>query len=306
MSQPAELVFRAAFHDFEVTLLQLASYGTGLAFAHYDAVNGADGRNFRRRSSKEDFIGDVKDLARQHLLDHRNSAFFGELDDGSAGDPRQHGRPERRRIDLSVAHHKNIFSAAFADVARVVQRSAFHVAIGDGFHLDELRVHVIGGSLGHGGQRIGRDAVPGADADIHALLQRLIAQVLAPLPGQQVNLYRVLQRTHAQAVVAAENQRADVARADAVDADQVDHGLSKLLARKAGLRAINFGRIQQAADVRVQVEDGRALRRLIGADALKQAGAVADHVGGYMDSGLAPGDELAVVPDFFIEVQCHK
>ena len=39
-------------------------------------------------------------------------------------------------------------------------------AVDVGFHLDELRVHVIGARLGHGRQRIGRDPRPGRNADV--------------------------------------------------------------------------------------------------------------------------------------------
>ena len=188
----------------------------------------------------------------------------------------------------------------------MVQRNAFHVAVGDGFHLDELGVHVIARGLGHGRQRVGRNAVPGTDADVHALLQRLVAQILAPLPGQQIDFHGVLQRTDAQAFVAAENQRADVAGLHVVHADQVNHRLPQLLPGKAGLRAVDLGGIHQAVDVGAQVQDGCTLRRVIGADAFKQAGAVADHVRGYMNSCIVPGDEVAVVPDLFVKVQCHK
>ena len=64
---------------------------------------------------------------------------------------------------------KDVLARAFADVTVGVQRDAFGVAVGDGLHPDELRVHVIRAGLGQRGQRIGRHAGPTRDADVHAL-----------------------------------------------------------------------------------------------------------------------------------------
>ena len=100
----------------------------------------------------------------------------------------QHRRAQRRSVDLAVAHHENVLAGALADIARGIEGDAFDVAVGDGFHLDQLRVHVIGPGLGHGGQGIGRHAVPTGDAHVHALGQRFLAQVLAPFPTGDVDL----------------------------------------------------------------------------------------------------------------------
>ena len=47
----------------------------------------------------------------------------------------------------------------------------------------------------------------------------------------------------------------------------------------------------------LEAEDGRALGRLVAADALEDAGAVVQRVGEDVDLGLGPGHELAVHPD---------
>ena len=46
-------------------------------------------------------------------------------------------------------------------------------------------------------------------------------------------------------------------------------------------------------------EDGRPVLRLVGADALEDAGAVVEAVAEYVDLGVVPSDELAIHPDRF-------
>ena len=97
--------------------------------------------------------------------------------------------PERRGLQHAVANHKKIFAGAFADVAVHVERDAFGVAVEDGFHLDELRVHVIRAGLGHRGQGVRRNARPGRNADVHSFT-RVGAQILAPRIIADVDLDR--------------------------------------------------------------------------------------------------------------------
>ena len=75
----------------------------------------------------------------------RNAQVAGDLQHRLAGDAGQHGIAQRRRIQHAIAYHENILSRAFADVSVSIERDAFDVAVDDGFHLDELRVHVVGG-----------------------------------------------------------------------------------------------------------------------------------------------------------------
>ena len=44
-----------------------------------------------------------------------------------------------------------------------------------GFHFDQRRIGIVRGALGHGRERIGRAPLPGADAHVDALFQRLLA-----------------------------------------------------------------------------------------------------------------------------------
>ena len=69
-----------------------------------------------------------------------------------------------------VAHDEQVLPAAFADEAGDVERDALRCSRRDGFHLDELRVRVVGRGLGHRRERVRRHAIPRADAHVHALL----------------------------------------------------------------------------------------------------------------------------------------
>ena len=131
--------------------------------------------------------------------------------DRIARDAGQSGIRKRRRDDRAVHHHENVFAGAFADVAVHIERDAFRVAVHFRFHADELRVHVVRGGLGHLRQRVGRRAVPGADADIDAAAQRFFAEIFSPLPAGQIDFDRTALRIDADVAIAAQNDRADVA-----------------------------------------------------------------------------------------------
>src|SRR5712692_11593069 len=141
--QPAVLIFGTSFDDGEEFFLKSPGDGPGLAAADHDSVNGADGSYFGGGPGKENFVGDIEHFAGNHLLDQRVAELPRQRDDGVARDARQNRGPERRRKDLAVPDHEDIFPAAFADVPRSVERDPFDVAVDLGLHLDELGVHVI-------------------------------------------------------------------------------------------------------------------------------------------------------------------
>ena len=68
---------------------------------------------------------------------------------------------------------------------------------------------------------------------------------------------------------------------------------------------VDPGRVVEAAHVRVEPEAGGALRRLVAARALEDAGAVVDHMRCRVDGGVGPIDELAVHPDFAVTGEGH-
>src|SRR5437868_5222748 len=174
----------------EEFVLQLAGDRAGYAFADLDVVDGTDGCDFDGGAGKEDFVDDVEHFARDYLLLHRDLQVFGDFHDRVAGDAGQNAGGEWGSVQSAVVDQENIHAGAFADVAVGVKGNAFGVAVEAGFHADQLRIHVVGGGLGHGGQRIGCDAGPRADADIDTFGERFRAEVGSPGPASHVDVDR--------------------------------------------------------------------------------------------------------------------
>jgi len=223
--EPAVRIGLAAIDDGEERLLQLLRDGAAVPLAHRDAVHRANRRDLGGGAGEKRLVGDVEHLARDHLLDDFYAQILRDLDHRSAGDSRQHGVAGRRRPQPALAHEKEILARTFTDVAGGVEGDAFGIAVDQGFHLDQLRVHVIGAGFGQRGQRVRRQPVPTRNAHIHALRHRLFAQVLAPLPAGDVDVDRIVERVHAHFAVTAEHDRAHVAGGHPVHAHQLDHRL---------------------------------------------------------------------------------
>src|SRR5579859_5405792 len=167
--QPVVAVGPGAAGYGEEFFLQLTGDGAGDAFAHLDVVDGTDGCDFDGGAAEEDFVDDVQHLAGDDLFLHRDFQVFGDFHDRVAGDAGQDAGGQGRSVKRAVVDQGHVHAGTLADMAIGVERDAFGVAVEAGFHADELRIHVIGGGFGHGRKSVGRNAGPGADADIDAL-----------------------------------------------------------------------------------------------------------------------------------------
>ena len=284
----------------EEFLLQLLRDRAAPSLADRNAVHRADGRDLGGGAGEEYFIGDVQQFPRDDGLHYRDSKVARQRDDAVAGDAREHRSAQRRREDLAVAHHEDVLARSFADVAGGVQRDALAVAVDQSFHLDELRVHVIGARFGEGGQRVRRDAGPTGDAHVHALHERFLAEVLAPFPARDVNVDGVLEPVDPDFPVTAQRDGAEIARIHLVQPHQFLHRLGQLGRREADVvHAVNLGGIQHAPDVLVQTEDGRSGGRGVAPDTFEYRGAVVHHVREDVDRGFFPRDEAPVMPNLF-------
>src|SRR5438445_3368812 len=271
-----------------------------------DAVDRTQGRDFRGGAGEEDFVGDVEHLARNHLLADRNAKIFAKCDDAAASDAGQDARGQRRRMNGAIADNEDIFAGTFADVAVRIERDALGIAIGERFHADKLRIHVIRAGFGDGRKGVRRQARPGTDANVHALLERFGAEIGSPFPAGQVNFDGAGKRIDVDVGVAANHQRADVTGAEAIFAHDFVGGRTKLLDRVGALHALNMAGVDQALHVFAQAKSRRAMLGFVAADALKNRRAVADDVGEHIDLRFVPGDQFAVVPDPFGLFECHR
>src|ERR1700751_1659662 len=293
--QPLVAIGLLAFDDrVELFLDRLGDRSHG-ALAYFDLVDGADRRYLGGGAGEKGLVGDVEHLAWDHLLEDRDFEIAGDLQDGLAGDTGEHGVAKRRGLQHAVAHKEDVLTGAFAYVAVGVEGNAFGVAVDDGFHLDELRIHVIGARLRHCRESVGGESRPGGDADIAA--GRIRGQTFSPRLVDDVDLSRRVERVHASLAVASQHNWPDVAGPHAVVGDHVAHGFNDVVAGEVHLDAINLRRIQQALRMFLGAENRRAARGRVAAHALNHRRAVVDDVRHHVDGRVVPANELAVVPD---------
>ena len=93
---------------------------------------------------------------------------------------------------MVLAHDEDVLPAALADIAVGIERDPFGVAVRDGFHLDQLRVRIVGDALGHGGRRIRRVSRPRAHLDVQPFLNRFLGEVSSPLPDHDDHVGRAV------------------------------------------------------------------------------------------------------------------
>ena len=129
------------------------------------------------------------------------------------------------------------------------------------------------------------------------LVERVLAEVGAPGPAHDHHVDRVLAWIHAELSEAVERDRAQVGLRQPVDAEELHRGRVQLVDGVRDLHVEELGRVVEPRQMVGQPEDGRALRRVVGADALEHAGSVVEPVRADVNLGVGPVDELAVHPD---------
>src|SRR6185369_3768521 len=209
--KPIVLVGLRAVEDSEELFLQRLRNRSDLSIANLDFVYGANWGDFGGCAGEEDFVADVEHLARDHLLEDRNTKILGQRDDGVAGDARKDGVSERRSHQLALAHNEQVFAGAFAYVAVHVESDTFDVAVHDGFHLYELRIHVVRARLCHCGHSVWSETRPRRDADVNAFIF-VSAEVLTPRIISYIHLGRRTEWIYADLSIAAKHDRPQIAR----------------------------------------------------------------------------------------------
>ena len=202
-----------------------------------------------------------------------------------------------RRGDLAVAHDVHVLAGALAHVAVVVEQDRLFIAGLQRLDLREHAVQVLARGLRVGDQRVGADAPPRGDLRADAVALALLAEVGAPLPAGDRHVDRRLERVEAHLAVAAVDDRADVAGAQAVARHQLERGRAQLLGRVGHRHVVQLGRAQQALDVLGVAEHRRAELGVVAAHAVEHARAVVQAVRQDVDLGVLPGDEFSVHPD---------
>src|ERR1017187_7697016 len=110
--EPAVSIHARAINHAEEFFLQPLGDGAPAAGADGDPVDRADRRNFRRRAAEENLVGDVQQFARNDALHYRDARFPGQREDGVARDAGKDASAQRRRVDLTVPHYKDVLAGA--------------------------------------------------------------------------------------------------------------------------------------------------------------------------------------------------
>jgi len=199
--------------------------------------------------------------------------------------------------DSPALDDEQVLTGALRDVALRVQEDGLVVARLEGLDLGQAGVDVQAGHLGGRRDHVRVLPLPRRDLRPHAVADALLAEVGAPGPDGDGDVDGARQGVEAHLAVAQVDQRADIAGVDVVDPDGLLGGLDDLLHGERRLDHQHLGRLQEAADVVGQPEDGRSGGGGVGPDALEDSGAVVERVGEDVDLGVVPVDELAVHPN---------
>src|SRR5436190_3262886 len=178
--EPVRVLRVAALDHVEELLLEKLGDGSAPALADLAAVHLADRRHLGGRAGEERLVGDVELVAAEALLLDGDVVLARQRHDRVARDAGQHAG-ERRRLDLPVADDEEVLPRALGAVAlgvehdRLVEAERLRLAFG------EDAGHVVAGQLAARHDRVGLPAGVGGDLGADALLESVLAEILAPL-----------------------------------------------------------------------------------------------------------------------------
>src|SRR5215831_1329084 len=142
----SDVVGNVGVEKLEQTLANGSGSGNGVTcdFSHADQI--------AIRRGDENFFYRIEVLGTQSLLDDRKARFWRNFQKDAACDTFQAARTERRRINLSVLHSKNICRSAFGHFTALVKHhdfiETFFVCFGDGPNIVKPRDRFNAGQRG--------------------------------------------------------------------------------------------------------------------------------------------------------------
>src|SRR5205814_8389432 len=107
--------------------------------------------------------------------------------------------------------------------------------------------------------------VPRRDADVDAVLHRVLAQVLPPLPDPDDDVDRALERIDAESAQAPVDHGPDVAVPETVGANRVEDRVPELGRRVRDFHPVDLARVIEPLDAIVETKRRRAAARLVDA-----------------------------------------
>src|SRR5690606_20648204 len=199
----------------EVGLLQFLGDRTTATDADLAAIDFTDRRDFGSGAGEERFVGDVHLVTSDALLDHLDAVFFGQGQDGAAGDAIEAGG-HFRGVHHTVLDQEDVLARTLGHVAFRIQQHGLVGTTGNGFLQGQHRVDVV--AVGLGASHGDVDVVTGVGAGAHldAGFQRFFAHIGAPVPGGDNHVNLQAGGAQAHAFAAEEHHRAQVGTFQAI------------------------------------------------------------------------------------------
>ena len=135
-----------------------------------------------------------------------------------------------------------------------------------------------------------------------AFFERFRPEVSTPRPRRDGYMHGRAFWRYTHFLGAVKSNRADITRLELVCADDL---LVRRHERFPGVRNfhhVNMRRVEQALGMFLEPENRRAMGRAVGAQALEHGESIMQRVGQNMGIRVAPGHELAVIPDMPVAV----
>ncbi|MNQ49356.1 hypothetical protein D3C85_632660 [compost metagenome] len=290
-----------AGHQVEIGFLQLLGHRAAASGADLPVIDFADRRDFGGGAGEEGLVGDVHLVAGDALLDHLDAQLVGQGQNGVAGDAVEAGG-HFRGVDHAVLDQEDVLARALGHITLGIQQHGLVGAAGDGFLQGQHRVDVVAVGLGPGHRDVDVMAGEGAGAHLDADLQGFVAHVGAPVPGGDYHMHLQAGGAQSHGFRSVEHHRADVGAFQVVLAHRGAGRLVDLVFAERNLHGHDLGRVEQPVGVRLQAEDRRAVRGVVGAHAFEYAHAVVQGVGQHMGGRVTPRHQFAVIPNHAITI----
>src|SRR5919107_3471042 len=291
---PVGVLVPPATCGLEVQLLQTLDDGTYAARPDGPVVHLDDGRDLEPRTGEEHLIGGVE-LRPVHVALHYGhpKLFLRELHHGVAGYALQYVRRNRRRDERALPHEEDVGRAGLRDLPILSQEDGVVVAAPVGLVDREGRVDVGARALGPRRDGIVRRAPPGGDADLQAGELHVVAH-----GDREGGELRMPQEVHTHRLHGLERQRPYIGvHAWGVAAQDLQRDVAELVHAHGQVDVQQAAGLLEALVVLAQHEDLQRAPLLapVRPDALEDARAVVQGVGGRGEAYLAQPDHLASV-----------
>src|SRR5262249_11607413 len=264
-------VFRPSAGDnVKESLLNRFCDGATSAIADGASVNLADRRYFNRSAGQERFIGAEQFVEFQRADFDFIPQVARNLNRRRARDPQQ----DRRVLVIGqyapAFNEEDVLDRALGQIAVYIKQNGLVVTARRRFPHSQDRIQIIPRGLRSGRDHARMEFFVRRDGDSHPSGEFLRAEIVWPFPGEDVDAHRT-DGANPQAATVKIDCWADVTTFEFISANRFADRFVQLLPRVLDIELINRRRGVEPIHVLLQPEDGRAVSRLVTANAFKDA-----------------------------------